>query len=83
VKVKLPGSLRIRIALDRVSEPALTELHAMMLATPGTGKILLDFEQRDEYLVVLEPEGLGVAADKDFIERVEELIGAGAVRVIE
>lgn len=83
VKVKLPGSLRIRIALDRVSEPALTELHAMMLATPGTGRVLLDFEQRDEYLVVLEPEGLSVAADKDFIERVEELIGAGTVRVIE
>ncbi|MDR5726115.1 MAG: DNA polymerase III subunit alpha [Terriglobia bacterium] len=83
VKVKLPGSMRIRIALDRVSEPTLTELHAMMLATPGTGKVLLDFEQKDDYLVVLEPEGLGVAADKAFIERVEELVGVGAVRVIE
>ncbi|MHB1935909.1 MAG: DNA polymerase III subunit alpha [Acidobacteriaceae bacterium] len=83
VKVKLPSSMRIRIALDRVGEPALTELYAMMVATPGTGKILLDFEQRDDYLVVLEPEGLGVAADKAFIERVEELVGVGAVRIIE
>ncbi len=83
VKVKLPSSMRIRIALDRVTVPALTELHAMMLATPGTGKVLLDFEQSNEYLVVLEPEGLGVAADKGFIERVEELVGAGAVRVID
>ena len=83
VKLKLPSSMRIRIALDRVGEPALTELHAMMIATPGSGKILLDFEQRDDYLVVLEPEGLGVAADKAFIERVEELVGAGTVRVIE
>jgi DNA polymerase III subunit alpha len=83
VKLKLPSSMRIRIALDRVGEPALTELHAMMVATPGSGKILLDFEQRDDYLVVLEPEGLGVAADKAFIERVEELVGAGAVRIIE
>jgi DNA polymerase III subunit alpha len=83
VKLKLPSSMRIRIALDRVGEPALTELHAMMLATPGKGKILLDFEQRDDYLVVLEPEGLGVAADKAFIERVEELVGAGTVRIIE
>jgi DNA polymerase-3 subunit alpha len=83
VKLKLPSSMRIRIALDRVGEPALTQLHAMMVATPGNGKILLDFEQRDDYLVVLEPEGLGVAADKAFIERVEELVGAGAVRIIE
>ncbi len=83
VKLKLPSSMRIRIALDRVGEPALTQLHAMMLATPGKGKILLDFEQRDDYLVVLEPEGLGVAADKAFIERVEELVGAGTVRIIE
>ena len=83
VKLKLPSSMRIRIALDRVGEPALTELHAMMLATPGKGKILLDFEQRDDYLVVLEPEGLGVAADRAFIERVEELVGAGTVRIIE
>jgi DNA polymerase-3 subunit alpha len=83
VKLKLPSSMRIRIALDRVGEPALTQLHAIMVATPGNGKILLDFEQRDDYLVVLEPEGLGVAADKAFIERVEELVGAGAVRIIE
>ena len=83
VKLKLPTSMRIRIALDRVGEPALTQLHAMMVATPGKGKILLDFEQRDDYLVVLEPEGLGVAADKAFIERVEELVGAGTVRIIE
>jgi DNA polymerase III subunit alpha len=83
VKLKLPSCMRIRIALDRVGEPALTQLHAMMVATPGSGKILLDFEQRDDYLVVLEPEGLGVAADKAFIERVEELVGAGTVRIIE
>jgi DNA polymerase-3 subunit alpha len=54
-----------------------------MVATPGSGKILLDFEQRDDYLVVLEPGGFGVAADRAFIERVEELVGAGTVRIIE
>jgi DNA polymerase III subunit alpha len=83
VKLKLPSSMRIRIALDRVGEPAITQLHEIIVATPGKGKILLDFEQRDDYLVVLEPEGLGVAADKAFIERVEELVGAGTVRIIE
>jgi DNA polymerase-3 subunit alpha len=82
VKVKLPSSMRIRIVLDHSSEAALEQLHAMIVATPGPGKILLDLEQKDEYLIVLEPEGLGVAADKAFVERVEELIGQGAVRVI-
>ncbi len=83
VKVKLPSSMRIRIPLDRSSEAALTQLHAMILGAPGTGKILLDFEQSDEYLVVLEPEGLCVAADKGFVERVEELVGPGSVRIID
>jgi DNA polymerase-3 subunit alpha len=82
VKVKLPLSMRIRIPLDRATEQALAELHAVILGAPGTGKILLDFEQADEFLVVLEPEGLGVAADKGFVERVEELVGPGAVRII-
>jgi len=83
VKVKLPNSMRIRIALESSSETVLTQLHAMIVATPGPGKILLDFEQKDDFLVVLEPEGLSVAADKGFVERVEELVGRGAVRVIE
>jgi DNA polymerase-3 subunit alpha len=82
VKVKLPASMRIRIPLDRSSEVVLAQLHSIILATPGTGKILLDFEQKDEYLVVLEPEGLCVAADKGFVERVEELVGPGSVRII-
>jgi DNA polymerase-3 subunit alpha len=83
VKVKLPSSMRIRISLERSSEAALTQLHAMIVAKPGPGKILLDFEQPDDFMVVLEPEGLSVAADKGFVERVEELVGHGAVRVIE
>jgi DNA polymerase-3 subunit alpha len=82
VKVKLPSSMRIRIPLERSNESVLTQLHAIIQAAPGTGKILLDFEQKDEYLVVLEPEGLGVAADKGFVERVEELVGVGCVRII-
>ena len=83
VKVKLPASLRIRIPLDRSSETALTQLHAMIVATPGPGKILLDCEQKDDFLVVLEPQGFSVAADKGFVERVEDLVGRGAVRVIQ
>jgi len=83
VKVKLPGSLRIRVAMDRATETTLDQLHALIVATPGPGKLLLDLEQKEEFLVVLEPEGFTVAADKAFVERVEELVGQGAVRVIE
>jgi len=83
VKIKLPSSIRIRIPLERSSEIALQQLHAMIVGTPGPGKILLDFEQKDEYLVVLEPEGFSVAADKAFIEQVEKLVGPGTVRIIE
>ncbi|HEX4021072.1 MAG TPA: DNA polymerase III subunit alpha [Acidobacteriaceae bacterium] len=83
VKVKLPGSLRIRVAMDRATELTLAQLHALIVATPGPGKLLLDLEQKDDFLVVLEPAGFTVAADKAFVERVEELMGQGAVRVIE
>jgi DNA polymerase-3 subunit alpha len=83
VKVKLPSSMRIRIPLDRATEVALDKLHALIKSAPGNGKLLLDFEQRDEFLVVMEPEGLGVAADRTFIEGVEELVGAGSVRIIQ
>jgi len=82
VKVKLPTSMRIRIPLERASESALAQLQAVILGAPGAGKLLLDFEQKDEFLVVLEPEGFGVAADKGFVERVEELVGPGSVRII-
>ena len=83
VKVKLPRNLRIRVAMERATEGTLTQLHALIVATPGTGKLLLDLEQKGEFLVVLEPTGFAVAADKAFVERVEELVGLGSVRVIE
>ena len=82
VKVKLPSSLRIRINVERASDVTLDRLHALILGSPGSGKLLLDLEQKDEFLVVLEPTGFAVAADKLFIERVEELIGMGSVRLI-
>ncbi len=30
--------------------------------------------------VILEPEGMSVAADKGWVERMEELLGRGAVQ---
>jgi len=51
--------------------------------TPGPGKVLLDLEEPGQFCAVLEPQGLSVAADKLFIDHVEELVGLGAVRVID
>jgi hypothetical protein len=33
--------------------------------------------------VILEPEGMSVAADRDWVERVEELVGKGTVQALE
>ena len=36
--------------------------------------------KQGEYEVILEPEGMSVAADRGWVERVEELAGKGAVQ---
>jgi DNA polymerase-3 subunit alpha len=83
VKVKLPDALRIKVPLHSPDEALLEKLHALLVSAPGSGKVLLDLEEPGEYCAVLEPEGFGVTADRGFIERVEELVGRGGVRVIE
>jgi DNA polymerase-3 subunit alpha len=40
-------------------------------------------EEPGEFRAVLEPHNVSVAADRLFIDRVEELVGRGAVRVID
>jgi DNA polymerase-3 subunit alpha len=61
----------------------LGKLHAILAAAPGKGKLLLDLEEPGEFCAVLEPQGFSVAADRLFIDQVEELVGAGGVRVID
>jgi DNA polymerase-3 subunit alpha len=82
VKVKLPEALRVRVSLDHATEATLDQLHALITAAPGPGKLLLDLEKKDGFLCVLEPAGLAVAADRAFVDKVEALLGRGAVRVI-
>jgi DNA polymerase-3 subunit alpha len=50
--------------------------------SPGPGKVMLHLEKKREYAVILEPEGMSVAADRGWVERVEELVGKGAVQAI-
>ena len=83
VQLKLPDSLRIKVPLHHPDVALLEKLLAVFLAAPGKGKLLLDMEEPGEFLAVLEPHGVGVNADRLFIDRVEELVGRGAVRVID
>ena len=82
VKLKLPEALRIKVPLHSPDAALLEKLSRLFQDSPGTGKLLLDFEEPGEFCAVLEPSKVMVAADRLFIDRVEELVGRGAVRVI-
>jgi DNA polymerase III subunit alpha len=83
VKVRLPQNVRIKVTLDRATDQTLLSLQAMIQEAPGPGKLMINLEQRGEYIVMLEPEGVTVGADRIFIERVEELLGRHAVQAID
>jgi DNA polymerase-3 subunit alpha len=82
VQVKVPAGVRIRINLDRATEEMLAGLKSAADAAPGPGKVMLHLEKKGEYAVILEPEGMSVAADRGWVERVEELLGRGAVQAL-
>ena len=83
IRIKLPQNVRIRVPLESASEAMLGSLRAMITAAPGPGRLMINLESRGEYCVMLEPEGLSVAADRGFIERAEQLLGQGAVQAFE
>ena len=83
VKIRLPNNVRIRISLDRVSDTTLVELRDLVVAAPGPARVMLNVEQPGEYCVVMEPEGIKVAADRAFIDKVELLLGARAVQSVD
>jgi DNA polymerase-3 subunit alpha len=82
VQVKLPAGVRIRLNLDRVTEEMFVELKSAADAAPGPGKVMLHLEKKGEYAVILEPEGMSVAADRTWVARVEELVGKGTVQAL-
>ncbi len=82
VQVKLPGGLRIRINLDRATEEIFAGLKSAADAAPGPGKVMIHLQKKGEYEVILEPEEMKVAADRGWVERVEELTGKGSVQVM-
>jgi len=82
VEVKLPSGIRIRINMDRATEEMLAGLKSAADASPGPGKVMLHLEKTGAYAVILEPDGMNVAADRGWVERIEELVGKGAVQAI-
>ncbi len=82
-KVPLPRALRIRIPVESAQESLVDELHALCTQRKGEAKVLFDVERKDDFMVVMEAEGYNVQPDRDFLSRVEELCGRGAVRVID
>jgi DNA polymerase III subunit alpha len=82
VKVKLPSAVRIRISLDRATEEMLASVRSAADAAPGPGKVMIYLEKKGEYQVILEPGEMSVAADRCWVERMEELTGKGTVQPI-
>jgi DNA polymerase-3 subunit alpha len=82
VQVKLPSALRIRLNLASATEEMFTGLKSAADAAPGPGKVMLHLEKRGEYAVILEPEAMSVAADRGWVERVEELVGKGSIQLL-
>ena len=81
-KVPLPKSLRIRIPLESAGESTIENLHQLFVARKGEAKVLFDVERQGDFMVVMEAEGYNVQPDRNFLVRVEELCGRGAVRII-
>ncbi|MGZ4813430.1 MAG: DNA polymerase III subunit alpha [Terriglobales bacterium] len=82
-KVPLPNSLRIRVPLETANESTVDALHTLCAQQKGAAKVLFDVERQGDFMVVMEAEGYNVLPDRNFIARVEELCGRGAVRVID
>ncbi|HUN83499.1 MAG TPA: DNA polymerase III subunit alpha [Terracidiphilus sp.] len=82
VQVKLPTGVRIRINLDCATEEMFAELRSAAAAAPGPGKVMVHLQKKGEYEVILEPDEMSVAADRGWVERVEELVGKGSVQAL-
>jgi DNA polymerase-3 subunit alpha len=82
-KPKLPRSLRIRIPLETATECTVDALASLCSERQGEARVLFDVERRGDFMVVMEPDGYNVQPDRNFIARVEELCGRGAVRIID
>ena len=80
---KLPRSLKLRLAVERMSEGSVDELHAILREHRGDARLLFELERAGDFMVVMDGEGYNVLPDYAFISRVEQLCGKGTVRVVD
>lgn len=82
VKIKLPSGVRLRLNLDTASEELFRQIKQLADSTPGPCKIMINLEEKGDYAVMLEPEAMSVTADKAWMEKIETLVGRGAVQAL-
>ncbi len=82
-KPKLPKSIRLKLAVDRMNEGTVDELYSILTTHKGEARLLFDLERAGDFMVVMDAEGYNVMPDYAFISRVEELCGKGTVRVVD
>jgi len=82
-KPKLPRSIRVRVPVESATDNTVDALHTLFTERKGEAKVLFDVERQGDFMVVMEAEGYNVQPDRNFIARVEELCGRGAVRIID
>jgi DNA polymerase-3 subunit alpha len=80
---KLPRSIRIRVPLETATAATVDALQAICHERKGEAKVLFDVERSGDFMVVMEADGYNICPDRNFIARVEELCGRGAVRIID
>jgi DNA polymerase III subunit alpha len=81
--VKLPRAIRIRVPAAQANESQVDALHGICRERKGDAKVMFDVERDGEFMVVMEPDGYNVLPDRGFIAQVEQLLGKGAVRIVE
>ncbi len=82
VQIKMPAGVRIRVNLDRATEEMFAELKSAAEAAPGPSKVMLCLDKKGEFSVVLEPDGMNVAADRNWVSHIEEIVGKGTVQAV-
>jgi DNA polymerase-3 subunit alpha len=82
VQIRLPSAVRLRLNMDIASEELFNSLKGKIDTAPGPGKVMIHLQKKGQYEVILEPSGSKVAADRGWVESIEELLGKGAVQVL-
>ena len=82
VEVKLPAGVRLRLNLDLITEATLNQIKVEADAAPGPGKVMIHLKKAGEFEVILEPDQMSVAADRSWVERVEDIVGRGSIQIL-